>query len=259
MDKQQTADGCRHVDITLPPHTLAARIDRAEMLRYLGYSGQEVAGELVERIERIAQACEGALAPRGAARCYPVAPVPDGSDGVSAIGLAGTTVRLRGRSAFLHLKDARFCAVLACTLGAESERRLRALAATDPLGAALFDAACSAYVEAGAAALEDEVRARAERAGYAINWRFSPGYGDLPLDAQPDLLAALDAARGLGITCTSSHMLVPSKSVTALVGLFDTAPASADAPHPCSLCRLRAACALRTRGVTCVGADEGAL
>ncbi len=252
-------DSCRHVDIALPPHTLSARIDRAEMLRYLGYAGQEITGELAERIGRIAQTCEDALAPRGTARCFSVVPVPGAPDVAPAIDLAGTTVRLRGKSAFLHLKDARFCAVLACTLGAESERRLRALAATDPLGATLFDAACSAYVEAGTAALEAEVRARAERAGHAINWRFSPGYGDLPLNVQPDLLAALDAARGLGITCTSSNMLVPSKSVTAFVGLFDAAPASADAPHPCSLCRLREACSLRARGVTCRGAGEGAL
>ena len=259
MGKRRATDDCRRVEIALPPHALAARINRAEMLRYLGYSGQEIAGELAERIERIAQMCEGALAPRGAVRCFCVVPAPDAPDGVPSIGLAGTTVRLRGKSAFLHLKDARFCAVLACTLGAESERRLHALAATDPLGAALFDAACSAYVEAGVSALEAEVRARAEDEGYTINWRFSPGYGDLSLDVQPDLLAALDAVRGLGITCTSSHMLAPSKSVTAFVGLFDAAPAAADAPHPCSLCRLRGACSLRARGVTCAHAGEGAL
>ena len=49
--------------------------------------------------------------------------------------------------------------------------------------------------------------------------RYSPGYGDLPLSVQPALLDALDAGRRLGVTLTESLLMVPMKSVTAVVGI----------------------------------------
>ena len=49
--------------------------------------------------------------------------------------------------------------------------------------------------------------------------RFSPGYGDLPIELQRDFLTLLDASRKIGLTATESSMLVPSKSITALIGI----------------------------------------
>ena len=49
--------------------------------------------------------------------------------------------------------------------------------------------------------------------------RYSPGYGDLPLSVQPDFLAALDAQKTLGITLTETFLMIPSKSVTAIIGI----------------------------------------
>ena len=49
--------------------------------------------------------------------------------------------------------------------------------------------------------------------------RFSPGYGDLPLDLQKDIFAALDCSRKIGLTLNQSLLMSPSKSVTAIMGL----------------------------------------
>ena len=90
--------------------------------------------------------------------------------------------------------------------------------------------------------------------GLTTNWRFSPGYGDLPLSAQPALLKALDANRRLGIAVTSTNMLVPVKSVTAVLGLFEKPADGGEARvDACAICRLRDGCELRKRGVTCHG------
>ena len=50
--------------------------------------------------------------------------------------------------------------------------------------------------------------------------RFSPGYGDLDMAVQKDLCLVLDTGRTIGVTLTESCMMVPVKSVTAIVGLF---------------------------------------
>lgn len=57
--------------------------------------------------------------------------------------------------------------------------------------------------------------------GCAFPFRFSPGYGDLPLSLQNDLLDLLDAPRRVGLTASASHILLPRKSVTAILGVAD--------------------------------------
>lgn len=56
------------------------------------------------------------------------------------IHLVGTNVELRGRDIYRHLKDARFAALMACTLGMDAERRLRTTGAQHPLEGAVLDA-----------------------------------------------------------------------------------------------------------------------
>ena len=49
--------------------------------------------------------------------------------------------------------------------------------------------------------------------------RFSPGYGDLPLAMQREVMDALDCGRTVGITLSDSLLMTPSKSVTAIIGM----------------------------------------
>ena len=48
--------------------------------------------------------------------------------------------------------------------------------------------------------------------------RFSPGYGDFPLECQGMLLEALEAGKRIGIKLTDSLLMMPSKSVSAVMG-----------------------------------------
>ena len=57
--------------------------------------------------------------------------------------------------------------------------------------------------------------------GCHFPFRYSPGYGDLPLSVQNDLLDCLDAPRRVGLCATASHILTPRKSVTALLGVSE--------------------------------------
>ena len=113
--------------------------------------------------------------------------------------------------------------------------------------AVALDACGSAYVEAGCDAAEREIRSRFP--GMYLTDRFSPGYGDLPLGLQPELLARTDARRRLGVSLTESLLMVPSKSVTAILGISDT-PQSARI-RGCAYCNLNQTCLLRERGTTC--------
>lgn len=49
--------------------------------------------------------------------------------------------------------------------------------------------------------------------------RFSPGYGDLPLEVQKDIFSVLDCSRKIGVSLNESLLMSPSKSVSAIVGI----------------------------------------
>lgn len=229
------------------------RLDRAEMLRYLGYAGQQMDDGLRERIERVAGDLEHDIAPRGVRRVYEVDASGVDAEGQPCIRLIGTAVELTGRDIYRHLKDARYCALMACTLGMASERKLRVLSSQHPLESAVFDAACSAYAEAAIGEMDQAVRHDAEELGLSCNWRFSCGYGDCPLTAQPRIVAALNATRLIGLTVTPTNLLLPSKSVTAMIGLFDGPVHDANSRPTCRVCRLRKGCRFRAAGTTCYG------
>lgn len=58
--------------------------------------------------------------------------------------------------------------------------------------------------------------------GLYLRPRFSPGYGDFPLSAQKEILDGLEAGKRIGITLTEGYLMMPSKSVTAVIGVSRT-------------------------------------
>ena len=57
------------------------------------------------------------------------------------------------------------------------------------------------------------------KSGARLRPRFSPGYGDLPLEMQKDIFSLLGCPSNVGITLNESLIMSPSKSVTAIVGI----------------------------------------
>ncbi len=188
---------------------------RREAWAFLGHRGQSVDDELASRLEEAAVLCERELAPRGVFRVFPVCATEGG------IAVTGTNLVLPGESIARHLRGCAQAALMAVTLGPSSEMVLRREAAVSATGGMLADACASSLVEQAAGVLNGFVDEAAARRGCAPTWRFSPGYGDLPLSVQGPFLEALDAGRALGVTLTAANMLVPSKSITAIVGFRD--------------------------------------
>ena len=129
-------------------------------------------------------------------------------------------LELPGHAIARHLRGCSAVALMAVTLGAKSEMLLRRETALSATGGMLADVCASSAVEQAADVLNEQLRAQAEQRGLATTWRFSPGYGDLPLSVQPDFLKVLGADKALGISLTPALMLVPAKTITAIVGLY---------------------------------------
>ena len=225
-------------------------VERGEVLRYLGYAGQALTPELDARIDEVVAHCLATCRPRGVTRVFGVAGRGE-KGGVPVLRLSGTALELAGRSIAEHLEGAVAVGVLAVTVGMGAEAELRRLSLTDPTAQVIFDAAGTAAVERAADAAEASVVAEAHERGLFCGTRFSPGYGDLPLSTQPVLLDALDAGRLLGIRLSPALLMSPTKSVTAVVGLFERPRPEAHAS--CGGCPCRDFCVLLRAGSTCRG------
>ena len=55
--------------------------------------------------------------------------------------------------------------------------------------------------------------------GKSLTMRYSPGYGDLDISANKDILQVLDAHKRIGVTVTNTGIMIPRKSVVALIGI----------------------------------------
>lgn len=101
--------------------------------------------------------------------------------------------------------------IFAATVGLGADRLINRYSTLRPSKAVIMDGCATALIECWCDYLCKEVL------GVPPQERFSPGYGDLPLEIQPQILSFLDAPINIGLSMTESMLLTPTKSVTAIV------------------------------------------
>lgn len=127
---------------------------------------------------------------------------------------------LTGAKIIAYLKEAKKTAVLAVTIGEALENSISEhFAKGNYTYALLLDAAGTTAVEMAADQLSKAVEQQANKMGFTTLARFSPGYGDWEITEQPQVLK-LAAGQTVGIEVTDSCMLLPRKSVTAVIGFI---------------------------------------
>jgi len=207
-----------------------------EVLHFLGWRGTPVDAPLLAQIRDLCDLAVREVRPRKAERRFPLA--PDGS-------LAGTSMTPKGNDVRAMLAPCREAVLLAATLGAESERLLLRMQAKDAAQALLLDAVLSAAIEAVLDAREEAMRGELAAQGRYLTDRFSPGYGDMPLAQTREICEVLGAQRAIGLTVSAGGVMIPRKSVTAILGISDVPVARR--PAGCEGCAARETCALRRR------------
>lgn len=221
---------------------LPVNISRREVLRYMGIPERNqstVDNALLGRVESAIAWASWHLRPCGIFATYPAI-------------VGGASVRVTGSSPPLILPSRDLAArlagchavsILAVTAGGELDAAVdRMTTAGQLVDAAILDAVGSDCVEQAAATMSHWIATTARGAGYSITERYSPGYGDLSLDCQPDILQAV-AGSEAGITVLPSLMMLPLKSITAMVGWLpgnqpQPSAQSVDCAIPCALCNL---------------------
>lgn len=208
------------------------KADRKEVLRYLGYRGSQPSAEMTEMISDCIRQLEEAIVPAFVYRRFPVVFHDDGTMDIA-------DMHIRSEGLFRNLKGCSAVYMTACTIGPGCDRLIRRAEVTSMSRAAVFQAAGSAMAEDLCDRVNEEIRIREEKEGNVLRPRFSPGYGDLPLELQRDFMRILNMSKECGITLTDTLLMIPSKSVTAFIG---TAACQGEAEQGCDACAERADC-----------------
>ena len=187
-------------------------ISRREILRYLGYGRQDADERVAEKIEECVSELESAAAPKSIYRVYPLKLLPDDM-------IDFTVFQAESRNLSKNLKDCSQVILFAATLGAKVDMLLHRYTKLEMSRAVIMQAAATAMTEAYCDEKNTELKKEFEAAGLYLRPRFSPGYGDFPLECQRPLTAALETSKRIGVMLTDSLLMTPSKSVTAVIGV----------------------------------------
>ncbi|MCR5595727.1 MAG: Vitamin B12 dependent methionine synthase activation subunit [Lachnospiraceae bacterium] len=119
-----------------------------------------------------------------------------------------------------NLKGCNEAVMFGATIGVGIDRLITKYNHLSPSKALIMQALGAERVEALCDLFNDEIKEEAAGSGLSCKPRFSPGYGDLPLAVQKEFVAILDCAHLIGINLNESMLMSPSKSVTAIIGLY---------------------------------------
>ena len=211
-------------------------IKRREIYRYLGIKPNM---EPDAATEKLAEECIRELAekcrPRAYARWFPLRVCEaSGADETVDTGAAGagktqdapdsplldfSCFQVRSRSLARNLQGCSEVILFAATIGEGADLLARKYGRINVAKAVVMQAAAAAMIEAFCDEENEKLRVEAAEKGLFLRPRFSPGYGDFSLDHQRDFARVLEMQKTMGITLTESLLMLPSKSVTAVIGV----------------------------------------
>ncbi|WP_053957343.1 vitamin B12 dependent-methionine synthase activation domain-containing protein [Inediibacterium massiliense] len=190
-------------------------IHKDEVLRYLGYRHQNID----ENLDRLIDTCIEET--KQCVQCKYVIKVFDIEKGDEHIEILGSRLIFKGKDIINHLEDSSTCAIMAVTLGNHIENKIKLYEKTNLTKAVILDACATTAVESLCDEVQKEIKKQANSRNLGITHRYSPGYGDFSIDIQPMILDTLEAYKKIGLTCTKEKILIPRKSVTAIIGFKD--------------------------------------
>ena len=210
--------------------------DRREIARYLGYRGVVPDEKVSLAIERCVEQLKEACRPQEVHAVFRLDEAtergeksPESAGSADLIRFAG--VEWHSRNLSRNLRGCAQIILFAATRGPGPDQLIRRASVSKVSDMVIYQAASAAMIEAYCDRLNTELKAAAAQDGLFLRPRYSPGYGDLALESQKDLIRLLDAPRGIGVTLTESLLMAPSKSVTAVIGVSEE-----EKPCPLSGC-----------------------
>lgn len=221
-----------------------------EVLRYLGYHTNTRPDE---KTSALLKSCTGEILKAARPRSiWSAFEIDTRTEDEVRLLRAGKFI-LRGQDICRHLEGCSRCVMMAATIGSEVDRLIASAQVLDMLRAVILDCCATAAIEDYCDHIQADIAEWAAGCDeeFEITSRYSPGYGDLPIESQRDWTALLDTSRKIGLAATGRHILIPRKSVTAVIGLYRGHACDSRVAGGCIVCAMRESCPYRKGGKHC--------
>ena len=192
------------------------KINKSEVLRYLEYKGQDISDDLDDTIDKCIEITKDKINPRYTLRVYPIS-----RENENEVKIEGTNLTIESKDIHHLLNNCDSCAIMATTLGIEIEKEIRKNSYSQLTKSIILDACATAAIEELCDIVQENFKNELEKEGKYITNRYSPGYGDLPLEINKDVTNILNSSKVIGLTITENGIMLPRKSVTAIIGISE--------------------------------------
>lgn len=202
-------------------------IRRQEVWRYLGLGDQKPDAMLADKIESACAQLEAVMVPKEIHMRLPLHIQDE-----ETFFLQNHS--FQSRDMVRHLKNCQEVVLFAATLGTGVDQLIRRSEVLDMSMAVILQACAAEAIESWCDMCEAELSKEMENEHLYLRPRFSPGYGDFSIHYQQELLQMLQTPKRIGLTVTENYLMVPIKSVSALIGL--TTHKESCHVHKCQSC-----------------------
>lgn len=185
--------------------------DYAEAARYLGYRKISAPDAMIQKlIEECCQELYSIFSPQAVIESFDLNISENNHIAFSDVSLQSVDL---GR----NLENCSKVFIFAATIGPKVDACIRKANSTDTVKAAVLQSCGAMFIEKVVDYINDQIKKEAADSGLKTKPRYSPGYGDVPLEIQKDFFRLLPCTR-IGLTLMDTLIMSPEKSVTAFIG-----------------------------------------
>lgn len=188
-------------------------INRKEILRYAGIISKNNID--LSNINNLIDKCLNEIKDKLSYKiCYTKLPIKFNDTSIDLSFATTDSSNLR-----TNLTNCHSIILFAATIGIELDRIINKYSITSPSKALILQAIGVERVESLCDLFNKDIAELEVKNNNQLAPRFSPGYGDLPLELQKEIFAILNCPKLIGLTLNNSLSMSPSKSVTAIIGI----------------------------------------
>lgn len=193
------------------------QIDKKEVLRYLQYKNQNLSNNINEEIDNCINRTNEIINPRYVFRTYFIE--KQDINNKKIVYLKDSNIKFESEDIYKLFDKCDECILISATLGLEIEKEIRKLTYTNLSKGLIIDACATTAIEEVCDILQDNIERELLKENKHITMRYSPGYGDLSIEKNVDIINILNSQKEIGLTVTDSGIMIPRKSVVALIGV----------------------------------------
>ena len=220
-------------------------VDKSEVLRYLGHNGQKIDNDLNFKINQCIKETKKGIDTKYVYQIYNI----KNDLNLNTVQFENTNLILKSKDVSELLRNCDKCVLMCATLGFNIEKNIRRYSYNNLTKGIIIDACATTSIEEVCDLVQDSILDDISKEGKSLTMRYSPGYGDLDISANRDILNVLDAHRKIGVTVTNTGIMIPRKSVVALIGI--TNKKIEKVKRTCENCSNRFNCQYRRKADGC--------